>query len=225
MKQLLAVIFVSHLFCLPTEGQVPTRPAEKSDPEAHKLLERVRKRYEKYKSWEAEFSLTLELPERPKEVQKGTIAQEGQKFRLDMDQQLLVSDGKTTWAYLKTEKEIQITNAAPEEGGNFLTPRELLSRYERGDYLYAITDKTRENAKTLTHIEFKPVSRRSEYAKLRVSIDENALQVERIIAFGRDGARFTFQVIRFTPNKTFKGQHFQLNPKDYPGVRVEDLRK
>ncbi len=207
---------------------LPAQPhqqvAEKSDPEAQKLLDRVRKKYEKHKTLEAEFALSIELPDQPKETQKGIIAQEGQKFRLDMSQQTIVSDGKTTWVYLKSDKEIQISNADPQGESGFMTPRELLSRYQRGDYLYAITDKSREGNKTLIHVEFKPVSRRSEYAKLRVSIDEQNLLVDRITAFGRDGSRFTFQITRFTPDKAFKAGYFHLDPKDYPGVRVEDLR-
>lgn len=224
MKKLLSLAgFICLLFA--TASAQPGKQApEQSDPEARKLLDLTRKKYEKYKTLEAEFTLSIELPDQPKEVQKGTIAQEGQKFRLDMDQQTIVSDGKTTWVYLKTEKEIQITNADPNGESGFMTPRELLSRYQKGDYLYAITDKTNEGAKMLTHIEFKPVSRRSEYAKLRVSIDPKTHLVERIIAFGRDGSRFTFQINRFLPDKAFKAGYFQLNPKDYPGVRVEDLR-
>ncbi|MCS7037507.1 MAG: outer membrane lipoprotein carrier protein LolA [Saprospiraceae bacterium] len=224
MKKLLPLAGLLCLLFTAASAQNGKQAAEKSDPEAQKILERVRKKYEKHKTLEAEFTLTLELPDRPKEVQKGVIAQEGQKFRLEMDQQTIASDGKTTWVFLKTEKEIQITNAEPNGESGFMTPRELLNRYQKGDYLYAITEKTRDGGKALTHIEFKPVSRRSEYAKLRVSIDESAQLVERIIAFGRDGSRFTFQITRFTPDKSFKAGYFQLNPKDHPGVRVEDLR-
>ncbi len=220
-------LFFAGLTCLvSTAAFAQSKPpvAEKSDPEAQKVLDQVRKKYEKHKTLEAEFTLTIEVPDQPKEVQKGVISQEGQKFRLDMDQQIIASDGKTTWVYLKANKEIQITNADPNGESGFMTPKELLNRYQRGDYLYAITDKTREGNKVLTQIEFKPVNRRSEYSKLRVSIDEQAQLVERITAFARDGSRFTFQISRFSPDKTFKPSHFQLNPKEYPGVRVEDLR-
>ncbi len=224
MKKTLAVALLSLGFYATAPAQSTQSSGEKSDPEAQKLLDRVRKQYEKYKTLEAEFTLTIELPEQPKEVQKGVISQEGQKFRLDMPQQLIVSDGKTTWVYLKTEKEIQITNADPNGESGFMTPKELLSRYQKGDFLYAITERTRENAKQIAQVEFKPVNRRSDYTKLRVSIDEKAQLIDRITAFARDGSRFTFQVTRLTPHKAFSTSFFQLNPKDYPGVRVEDLR-
>ncbi|HNL39918.1 MAG TPA: outer-membrane lipoprotein carrier protein LolA, partial [Saprospiraceae bacterium] len=84
--------------------------------------------------------------------------------------------------------------------------------------------KTSAGGKLLTHIEFKPVSRNSEYAKIRVSVDEKALTIESIKAFAKDGSRYTFKVTRLTPNKVFPANHFTFDAKKYPGVHVEDLR-
>lgn len=220
-NMLLLALFAS--FALALTAQTPA-PAEKSDPEAKKVLDRIRKKYEGYKTVEAAFALTIEVPGQPKEVQKGTIAQNGDKFRLDMDQQIIASDGKTTWIYLKNNKEIQITDADPNDESGFLTPRELLRRYQKGDFLYAITDKVSEKNKVLTQIEFKPTDKKSEYSKLRVSVDEKASTIENIKAFAKDGSRYTFEITRLTPDKTFPADHFQLKAKDFPGVRVEDLR-
>jgi outer membrane lipoprotein-sorting protein len=99
--------------------------SEKSDPEAKKVLDKIRKKYEAYKTLEAGFTLTIEVLGQPKEVQKGTISQEGDKFRLEMDQQVIVSDAKTTWVYLKKNNEVQINNAEPGSDNGFLTPKEL----------------------------------------------------------------------------------------------------
>lgn len=204
----------------------PAAPAEKSDPEAKKILDKIRKKYEGYKSLEASFTLAIELPGQKQEVQKGTIAQEGDtKFRLDMDDQIIVSDGKTTWVYLKKNNEVQINDADPKDAeGGFLTPKSLLKRYQKGDYLYAITDKTTEGGKVLTHIEFKPKEKNSEYSKLRVSIDEKGGAVQSMKAFGKDGSRYTFAVTKLTPDKQFAANHFTFDPQKYPGVKVEDLR-
>jgi outer membrane lipoprotein carrier protein len=224
MKNLLLISLFSLLSGLVYAQKAP--PAEKSDPEAKKILDKIRRKYEGYKTLEAAFSLSIELPGQPKEVQKGTVSQDGNKFRLDMDQQVLVSDGKTTWAYLKKNKEVQISNADPGAMGSsdFMTPKELLRRYEKGDFLYALTDKITENGKLLTQIEFKPKDKKSEYAKMRLSIDEKTGTIDNIKAFGKDGSRFTFKIVRLTPNKVFTASTFSFDPKQYPGVRVEDLR-
>jgi outer membrane lipoprotein carrier protein len=201
--------------------------AEKPDPAAKKVLDKIRKKYEGYKTLEAAFSLQIEVPGEPQVVQKGTVAQAGDKFRLEMDQQTVVSDGATTWVYVKKNNEVQISNAEPggaAASNDFLTPRDLLNRYQKGDFLYAITDKVTEKGRVLTQIEFKPKSRNSEYSKLRIAIDEKAGTIDNIKAFAKDGSRYTFRITRLTPNKALGADKFAFDTKQYPGVRVEDLR-
>lgn len=223
MTKRLFLPFFTLFFALAAFGQTPA-PAEKSDPEAKKILDKIRKKYDAYKTVEAAFTLTIEVPGQPAEVQKGTVAQSGSQFRLDMDQQVIVSDGKSTWVYLKKNNEVQINDAQPGAESEFLTPKELLRRYEKGDFLYAITEKTTVAGRLLTHIEFKPKNKNSEYSKLRVTVDEKTLSIESIKAFAKDGSRYTFKISRLTPNKAFAADHFTFDPKKYPGVRVEDLR-
>lgn len=225
MKKLLfALITLFYFNALTAQAPAPA-PPEKSDPEAKKVLDKIRKKYEGYKTLEATFSLNIEVPGQDKDVQKGTIAQADKKFRLDMDQQVIVSDGKTTWVYLKKNNEVQINDADPADTENgFLTPKDLLKRYQKGDYLYSITEKTTENGKLLTQIEFKPTDKNSEYSKLRVSIDEKAGAIQSVKAFGKDGSRYTFSINKLTPNKQFAADQFTFDTKKYPGVKVEDLR-
>lgn len=225
MKKLLIPLIALFAWTTTALAQAPAAPAEKSDPQAKKVLDKIRKKYESYKTMEATFALTIELPQQPKEVQSGTVGQDGDKFRLDMNDQVIVNDTKTTWVYLKKNNEVQINNSEPTGSDNgFLTPKELLNRYQKGDFVYAITDKTTEGGKVLTQIEFKPKDKKSEYSKLRVAIDEKAGTIQSVKAFGKDGGRYTFVVSRLSPNKKFATDHFTFDAKKYPGVKVEDLR-
>jgi outer membrane lipoprotein-sorting protein len=95
-KLLFALIALLSTTCLFAQT---TAAPEKNDPQAKKVLDKIRKKYDAYKTVEATFSLAIEVPGQPKDVQKGTIMQDGKKFRLDMSDQIIVSDGVTTWAY------------------------------------------------------------------------------------------------------------------------------
>jgi len=201
-----------------------TAAPEKNDPQAKKVLDKIRKKYDAYKTVEAAFSLAIEVPGQPKEMQKGTISQEGNKFRLDMSDQIIVSDGTTTWVYQRKSNEVQINNTDPNDANALLTPKDLLSRYQKGDFLYTITDKTTEGGKLLTQIEFKPKDRNSEYSKLRVAIDEKAGTIQSIKGFAKDGSRYTFAITRLSPNKAFAATQFTFDTSLFKGVRVEDLR-
>ncbi len=214
------------LFALTLFAQsLPKAPAEQSDPAAKKVLDRVRKKYEGYKTFEAAFNLTIEVPGQANEVQKGTVGQEGDKFRLDMSQQVIINDTKTTWVFLKKNNEVQINDSEPNgSDAGFMTPKELLRRYQKGDYLYTLADKTTQGSKVLTQIEFKPVDRKSDYFKIRLSIEEKTGNIESIKAFSKDGSRYTFAITRFSPNKALGAGYFSFDAKKYPGVHVEDLR-
>ena len=224
-KTLFAITCLSFVSLLLPAQNPPGPPVETNDPSAKKVLDRLRKKYEAYQTFEASFSLTVEVPGEPKDIQKGTVGQQGDKFKLDMNQQVIVDDTKTTWIYLKKNNEIQINNSEPSgSDASFLTPRELLRRYQKGDFLYAITDKVTEGSKVITQIEFKPKDKKSEYSKIRLSVDEKAGTIQSIKAFGKDGSRYTFSITRFTPNKPLAADYFVMDPKKYPGARVEDLR-
>jgi outer membrane lipoprotein carrier protein len=220
-KLLFALIALLSTTCLFAQT---TAAPEKNDPQAKKVLDKIRKKYDAYKTVEATFSLAIEVPGQPKDVQKGTIMQDGKKFRLDMSDQIIVSDGVTTWAYQKKSNEVQVNDADPNDVNSFFSPKELLGRYQKGDFLYAITDKTMEGSKLLTQIEFKPKDAKSEYSKLRVAIDEKANTMQSVKAFAKDGSRYTFSITRLSPNKPLDANQFAFDSKQYKGVRVEDLR-
>jgi outer membrane lipoprotein carrier protein len=216
-------------FCLLSTAlvaQTPKPPApEQNDPAAKKVLDRIRTKYDGYKTFEAAFNLSVEVPGEAKEIQKGVVGQQGDKFRLEMGEQVIVNDTKTTWIYLKKNNEVQVNNSEPSSSeASFFTPKELLHRYQKGDFIYAITDKTTEGSKILTEIEFKPKDKKSDYSKIRVSIDEKNGSMEYIKAFGKDGSRYTFSITRFSPNKALPADYFMFDTKKYPGIRVEDLR-
>lgn len=220
-KTIFAALLMSFISCSLTAQA----SAEQSDPEARKVLDKIRKKYEGYKSFEAAFTLGIEVPQQAKQTQKGTIGQEGEKFRLEMNDQLIIDDRKTTWVYLKKNNEVQVSNSDPNsQDAGFMTPKELLKRYQKGDFIFAITDKVSEGTQIITEIEFKPVDRKSEYAKFRVSINENAGTIQQIKAFAKDGSRYTFAITRFTPNKVLGASYFSFDKSKYPGVQVEDLR-
>jgi len=62
IKSLLTFSFLS-FFSVALFAQSPKSAApETSDPAAKKVLDRIRKKYEAYKTFEAAFTLTVEVP-------------------------------------------------------------------------------------------------------------------------------------------------------------------
>ena len=196
-----------------------------SDPKAKALLDRLRKKYESYPSLEAEFSMSIELPEQPKSIQKGKLQQKGTKYRLEFNGQTVLSDGKSLWIILPKNKEVQINNLPDaDEDDAILSPQSLFRIYERKNFAYALVNEYSDGSRTLQEIEFKPLDKYSEYSKLRLTVNKANTDFVEMKAFAKDGARYTMGITRLTPNKPFPETTFAFNKAAYPGYHIEDLR-
>ncbi|MFN7117982.1 MAG: LolA family protein [Saprospiraceae bacterium] len=229
MKQFFLFLFVS-IFSIGAFAQAPKatkdyNKASDSDPKAKAILDKVRKKYEGYNSMEMAFTLDMEFPEQPKQTQKGKVARQGKKYRVEMPAQSVISDGSAIWLILPANKEVQI-NPMPEPGEdeNLLSPETLFNFYNKGKFAYVLVNEIAQGGKILQQIEFKPLDKNFDYSKLRMEVDKKTNEVATVKAFGKDGSRFTMTITQLTPNKTFAASYFTFDKAKYPGFHVEDLR-
>lgn len=232
MRNLLPLLFL-FAFTLTTQAQVKVTESKDqytkagdSDPEATAILKKLRQKFDAFNSLEADFTLEIQLPEQPKEVQKGTLVRQGDKYKLDLSSQSVISDGKALWLILHNNKEVQINNVPdPDEvEGSLLTPEALFNFYENGKYVYQFVNEFVENGKLVQHIEFKPLDQYSDYSKLRLVVDKRKNEIVSVTAFAKDGSRYIFSIGEFRPNKTYASNFFVFDKSKYPDYYVEDLR-
>jgi outer membrane lipoprotein carrier protein len=227
-KSLVACFLLSIAIATPVLAQpkpAGTAPAETNDPKAKALLDKLRKQYEAYKSMELAFTLTIEQAEKPKEVQKGKLIQQGVMFFLDTDKQAVYCDGKTLWMHAKKENEVQLNTFDGKTAGGIMSPREMVKLYQSNDYLYAIVGSGTESGKKCTFVEFKPKKRNGQFTKMRMSIDAATTQIVNVKVFSPDGSRYTMAMSAVIANKGYAATIFSFNKAKFPGIKVEDLRE
>ncbi|MBI5915050.1 MAG: outer membrane lipoprotein carrier protein LolA [Bacteroidetes bacterium] len=222
-KIMLASLF--SIFTVVVFAQTPVAKKEVSDPQAKEVLEKMRKKYEAFQTLEAEFSLEIEVPQQPKQTQKGKLVQQGEKYRLNLNDRTLVSDGKAVWLYIAKNKEVQINDVEEDAAeGGISSPQDLLKAYAWNDYIYGLTNEFSENGKLVQQIEFKPISKDSDYSKIRLTLDKKTLDIVSIKSFGKDGSRYTLIMNKLTPNKQTPATTFTFAKTECPECRFEDLR-
>lgn len=196
-----------------------------SDPEAKLMLDKMRDKYQNYKSIQANFDLALAFPNQPVENQKIEILQSAEKYRLEMPGRTIISDGVSIWMVLHRNKEVQI-NSAPEPGEDqgIMSPQSLFNIYESNEFVYAISNERKEGNTFVQQIEFKPIDTFSDYSKLRLTLSKNDASFKRIKTFGKDGSQFTLTLTELSPNIKTAATDFSFNKADYPGYYIEDLR-
>ncbi|MEZ4948004.1 MAG: outer membrane lipoprotein carrier protein LolA [Saprospiraceae bacterium] len=222
LKYCFSIIALS-LFTLSIFAQTPKETLVE-DPAAKTVFEKVKKRYEAYKTLTVNFSLNIDIPEQPTIKQKGTLVQDGKKYKLDLTDQMLMSDGNDLWLFLKEKKEVQI-NDIDEGDDTVLSPIDLLNIYERDDFEYALVNEMKNSkGQIVQQIELKPRNKGADYSKIRIEIEKSKADILGMKAFFTDGVRYTVEVDEVIPNKSIPASTFVFNASDYPGVKVEDLR-
>ena len=202
------------------------RSAKDSDPEARRLVEALRKKYDAYRTLSADFRLDIALPEQPVESQKGTISREGDFVRFKLGNQEGIVNADAAYIILHGNKEVQINNL-PEAGEatGVLTPQTLFSFYEGEGYVLSLQGEQTVKGRRLKVIELKPVDRAgSEFTKLRLLIDQPNQQLVSVKAFSSDGSNFTFHLDDVRGNVALPVKTFVFDKADFPGYYVEDLR-
>lgn len=219
------ILFGLAVLSLTVQAQKSTMTSKKdSDPKAKQILDKLKKQFDGYKTMEVTFEMELELPNQPVEKQTGSLIQDQNKYVVKMKDQEIYADGKTVWIYLKKNKEVQISDFDGASSSEFMSPKQMMMLYEKGDYVYSIIEERKVGNQTFTDIEFKPLAKKSDVAKLRLTVDTKANKMISLRVFSKDGSRYLLKVNSIIPNKKYETSLFSLNTKTLKGVHIEDLR-
>lgn len=224
LSSAILMLFVS--FALSAQTNNSYSSSADSDPEAKAILTEIRNKYDAYKTLSVDFSMNIQLADQPAEAQSGSLIRQADKYFMKLGDMEVLCNGEAIWFILKNNREVQI-NPMPdpsEQGSLILSPDALFNFYDKGSFVYALANETLENGVRVQQIEFKPLDKNSEYAKLRLTVNKSTRDIVSVFALGKDGSRYTLQVSKFTPNKSLAADTFVFNPAKYQGFHIEDLR-
>ncbi|MVT10467.1 LolA family protein [Chitinophaga tropicalis] len=195
----------------------------KNDPKAKTILDNVSKKFSSLKSVVANFILKVEGANNSvTESKKGTVYLKGNKYKVNLDGQEIISDNKTSWTYAKDANEVTINNV--DQSSSSLSPAKLFTNFYDKDYLYRLNGETTEKGKVLQNIEMTPTDKSKNVFKVIVSIDKKNQNISKMKVFEKNGNHYTYEITSFTPNGNVSDATFSFDPKKYPGVEVVDLR-
>jgi outer membrane lipoprotein-sorting protein len=196
---------------------------EDVDKKAKNILKKVSEKFRRYKSVKATFIISIEnQKDKSSDVQKGTIQLKGDKYRLHVADQDIISDGKTVWTYMKDANEIQVNNASKDT--NAITPANFLTLYEKG-FLFKFIGEEKEKGMVYQLVELIPVDPKKKSVvkvKLRISKKEQMINTARLI--DKNGNIVTYKIENLFPDSASADSLFNFNVKNYPGAELIDLR-
>lgn len=199
-----------------------TATAQQKDSKAEQILNGVSAKYKGYKSVQADFIIKMEAGNSSTtDQQSGTLYLKGNKYKLILSNQEIISDNNTVWTYLKDANEVQINTF--EKDDNNISPTEIFTIYEK-NFLYAFTEEKTIAGKTLQIIDLTPNDKNKPYFKIRLMIDKAAKTIQSAIVFDKNGNRYTYEIKKFMPDVELSEAFFTFDTKKYPGIEVVDLR-
>jgi len=84
-----------------------------TDTKAQKILNDVSAKTKSYNSIRIEFTYKMEnTAQKINDSYKGVLISKGNKYKLTVSGQDVISDGKTVWTYLKDANEVQVNSAS-----------------------------------------------------------------------------------------------------------------
>lgn len=198
-------------------------PAYTQSGKADAWLDKAKNHLEYMDPLYAEFILSIILPEEDPVEQEGHLILSDRKMNIDMDNMVIVSDGKTKWTYMKDFNEVQIDHAADMEFdfGNF---DKWITSYEDIDYSYDLTGEENFRGIPVVNIEFKPLNGDSSFSKARIRLAGSDGKPVAFEAFEKNGTRYLLIITDLSTYKGDLGEAFKFNPDEYPDIYVEDLR-
>ncbi|MGI4867102.1 MAG: LolA family protein [Janthinobacterium lividum] len=214
MTQKFSLLALAATLALPAAAQ--------QDPKAGKILDAVSAKYTALKSFQASFTQTLENPAaKLKQNINGDVTVSGQKYHLTASGQEVINDGKTTWTYLKSENEVNISESDP--ANQDMSPAQMYTMYKKG-YKYTYVKSLKDGGVASDLIELVPDDRKNDVFKVQIVVGTADKAIHNVKTFKKNGTHTTFTLKNFKPNVPVTASTFSFDKAQHPGVKVVDLR-
>ena len=150
------------------------------------------------------------------ESASGTAHMQGDAYKLEVEGQQIISDGKTMWTYLPDSEEVMVSNPSNDE--NIITPIKLLTTYDK-DYTMKYT---KSNEKGIKVVEMS--NPKGEFSKVTLKINEAKLEIVSATISNRSGINFTIKIKKTIFDQNLEAKFFTFDEKTHPKVDVIDMR-
>ena len=148
------------------------------------------------------------------ENMSGYASMKGDSYKLNVDGQEMISDGKILWTHLIEDKEVMISEVTED---NNTSPLAIINSFSKN-----VTVNYIENNAETKAIEIKGNDGES-FERIILTADKD-LRIKKIHAYLSDGNEFVYEITEFTTDQNLPDSMFIFNESLYPNVEVIDMR-
>lgn len=187
-----------------------------------KIINKVQDKYRSTKTVRIEFKEKshFKLTDTMTEI-AGVLQMSGKdKYRLDSEDQVLVSNGETLWRYNKLDSQVLVDHAKKTEEdvmlNNFL--------YEIKDHYFGqLLEEKKVGGVKKYAIKLTPKpSEQSFFSSIKMLVKDKTWEVEEIVYVDYNGNETTYVISQIVFNPNLNTSIFTFTPPE--GIQVVDLR-
>ena len=149
------------------------------------------------------------------DVEKGHAWLQGEAYKIELQDQQTISDGKTIWSYLIDDEEVMVSNATD---GTDNTPLKLLTSLDKN---YAAT-LTNIDAQGNASVEL--ANPKGQYKRVTLKINTKKTELKSADIYMDDGNKIVVNVIEMKYDQKLDDNFFTFDAKKHPKVDVIDMR-
>lgn len=189
------------------------------DQVAKDVLKRMSETSNSYKNMTFTFTFTFEnKSQNITETQNGILVIQGESYRIEMKEQIIINNGESQWVYLTDMNEVQIMEHDPED--EMMNLNKLFTIYEE-EYKYTYIEEKSLGTLRVHIIDLFP-KESGPFIKVRLHIDSEKDQLHKITIYDKSGGTYTYLVTLCVNNTSIKP--FIFDDSNYPGIEIIDLR-
>jgi len=186
------------------------------------LLNEVSQKVKSYNNISIGFKYVLEnTAENLKQVTKGDVVMQGEKYKLNILGITRLFDGKTMYSISPEDEEVTISSENDDEN-DAITPSKMLSFYEDG-YTYALDIEQNINGRKIQYVKLTPIDSGSEIKTILLGIDSKTKNIYNLIQVGKNDTKTTLTVNSFKTNETLSKTLFTFDADKYQDYYINKL--
>lgn len=193
-----------------------------ADQPGEKIIEKLQKKYRSLKDAKVSFTQEVKFGATGAEQSfSGTFyMKKGNKYRIEMEDQTVVTDGESVWRYTGVNKQLLIDRYREDPRG-FSPENILVNIPER--YMSALLGKEKISEKDHLVLKLTPKDERSTTRWMKLWIDEKEVVVKKIQILDLSNNLMSYSIDTVSFNTGLPANLFQFDLPE--GANVIDLRQ
>jgi len=184
------------------------------------IVKELQEKFESIKNLSAVFSQSTEFPDVKKPViyNGKFLFEKENKYRIELKNSDIITDGKTVWNYNKKAKKVVIDNAEGNSG--IFSIKNIVYNYPDQSTIILI-DKETLNGDSCNVIQLTPTGKDKNFESVKLWIDNNSL-IKKFEIKNTDNSIIIFELSDIRINQKIPNDKFVFNPPQ--GTEIIDLR-